>query len=210
MDHDLLLKLHERICMGDPIAPDQLVSEYLVPLQTSLRRGWLLLPREAVQDAVVDALLTYLQRPDAFDPQRSPSLLAYLKMIASRRLTDALRKQMRLNKRERSVGGVVEINQYGSNMSAGTWPPAFDEEGDPDALPPEIEEMLNNLFPEPRDRRLLKLICQGRQETSAYAAILGIGSLLESEQRRIVKQHRDRILKRLRRHQKEFLRFWDD
>lgn len=210
MNNDLLLKLHDRICTGDPVAPDQLVSECLVPMQAALRRRWLALPREMVEEAVIDALLAYLQRPDAFDPQRNRSLAAYLKVIASRRLTDALRKRTRLNRREISVGGFVELDRYGTNRTTGAESHAPAGEGDPDTLPPELEELLNELFPDPRDRRLLHLICQGRQETSAYAAILGIGSLPDSEQRRIVKQHRDRILKRLIRRREEFRRFWDD
>lgn len=210
MNHDdQLLRLHDRICMGDPVAPDQLVSECLVPLQAALQRKWLPLPSEEVVEAVLDAILAYLQRPDAFDPQRM-SLAAYLKMIAQRRLTDALRRQSRLNIREISVGGVVELDRYGSKRTTGTESLMPDDADGADTLPSELEELLQELLPDPRDRRLLHLICQGRQETSAYAAILGISSLPESDQRRVVKQHRDRILKRLKRRREEFRRFWND
>jgi DNA-directed RNA polymerase specialized sigma24 family protein len=210
MNNDLLLKLHDRICLGDVVAPDQLVSECLVPLQAALRRRWFTLPRDVVEQAAIDAILTYLQRPLAFDPQRCLSLCAYLKVIADRRLTDALRKQMRIKKREISVGGVVELERYQTNRAIEAESAASTGGSDPDTLPPELEKLLMELLPDPRDRRILHLICQGRQETAAYAALLGIGSLPNSEQRRIVKQHRDRILKRLIRRREEFRRFWND
>jgi DNA-directed RNA polymerase specialized sigma24 family protein len=210
MDNDLLIKLHARISMGDPVAPDQLVSECLVPLQASLRRRWFTLPRETVQEAVIDAILSYLQCPHAFDPQRNPSLAAYLKMIASRRLSDAVRKWTRLKRREISVGGIVELDRYETKRTVEAEATALAGEGASEGLAPELEELLIEILPDPRDRRLLQLICQGRQEISVYADILGIGSLSESEQRRTVKQHRDRILKRLIRRREEFRRFFND
>jgi RNA polymerase sigma-70 factor (ECF subfamily) len=54
-------------------------------------------------------------------------------------------------------------------------------------------------FTDPRDRQIVHLILDGERKTAAYSAILGVQSLDILEQRRIVKQHKDRLTQRLRR-----------
>jgi RNA polymerase sigma-70 factor (ECF subfamily) len=54
-------------------------------------------------------------------------------------------------------------------------------------------------FTDPRDRQLVRLILDGERKTAAYSAILGVQSLDILEQRRLVKQHKDRVTQRLRR-----------
>ncbi len=55
---------------------------------------------------------------------------------------------------------------------------------------------------DPRDNALLQLMAQGEIKTSKFAAVLGIQTLPSSEQRRIVKQHKDRLKARLKRRMK--------
>jgi RNA polymerase sigma-70 factor, ECF subfamily len=63
----------------------------------------------------------------------------------------------------------------------------------------DLMERILNTFTNPRDRELVRLILDGERKTTAYSAILGLQSLEMLEQRRVVKQHKDRLTQRLRR-----------
>jgi hypothetical protein len=63
----------------------------------------------------------------------------------------------------------------------------------------DLTERILETFTDPRDRQLVRLILDGERKTAAYSAILGVQSLDILEQRRIVKQHKDRLTQRLRR-----------
>lgn len=63
----------------------------------------------------------------------------------------------------------------------------------------ELMEKVLETITDPRDRQLMRLILDGERKSAAYSAILGVQSLNILEQRRIVKQHKDRLTQRLRR-----------
>jgi FixJ family two-component response regulator len=75
---------------------------------------------------------------------------------------------------------------------------------DEHALSPEMERLVDEILPDPRDRKLLALIVEGRTEVDSYATALGISHLPEEERRVHVKRHRDRVLKRLQRRRAAF------
>ena len=56
-----------------------------------------------------------------------------------------------------------------------------------------------NTITDPRDRRLLQLLRAGERKTAVYAEVLGIQDRDAMEQRKIVKQHKDRLKKQLER-----------
>jgi hypothetical protein len=62
-----------------------------------------------------------------------------------------------------------------------------------------IAAKLLPIVTDPTDRQVLNLMLDGVRETGAYAAILGITERPIAEQQRIVKQHKDRIRKLVRR-----------
>lgn len=61
------------------------------------------------------------------------------------------------------------------------------------------------LLPDSSDRAVLRLRLEGERRVKAFSEVLGIAHLSAAEQRRIVKQTKDRIdkvIKRRRRHGK--------
>ncbi len=54
---------------------------------------------------------------------------------------------------------------------------------------------INELFPEPKDREFVLMMMNGVRDSEEFAKILGIEKLSISQQRDIVKRHKDRIKK---------------
>jgi RNA polymerase sigma-70 factor (ECF subfamily) len=192
MSPDPIADAYAALLNGDPRAPERLVALCLVPLKRRLRRCYLMLPTEVLQDAAVDALLALLSQPHHFNPSRS-SLMTYLTMQSDYRVLSWLRNQRR--RRELYVGGVEEVEYWSERLRA------TDASEDPVTalLRLDLERMVHNLLPDERDRRLLELACSGRTSILEYAEVLGITQLPPEEQRREVKRNRDRVVKRIQR-----------
>jgi DNA-directed RNA polymerase specialized sigma subunit len=73
-------------------------------------------------------------------------------------------------------------------------PDRWVEETDPVLL-----ETIREELPNEADRRVLALMARGERSTPTFAEALGISHLSPREQRRRVKQAKDRILQRLKR-----------
>jgi RNA polymerase sigma-70 factor (ECF subfamily) len=67
----------------------------------------------------------------------------------------------------------------------------------------ELMQEVLEVITDPRDRELMRLILAGERKTAAYGALLGLERLDLVQQRRIVKQHKDRLTQRLRRLRKK-------
>jgi RNA polymerase sigma-70 factor (ECF subfamily) len=141
-----------------------------------------------------DALLAYLDHPERFDPARS-SLLTYLSWLARSRVLNEL-KQKKSTEQQEVVAVAESETVYG--VAAGT---DWDESVRLSERETEqrIAAKLRPIITDPTDRQLLELMLEGVRETSAYAAVLGITEQPPDEQRRLVKQHKDRVRKRVRR-----------
>lgn len=204
-----LIDIHFALLSGDPIAPARLVDAVVIPLTSVLRRQNLALPREMIEDAATDALLDLITRPDRYDSARS-SLLNFLLHIASNKLIDSLRSVGR--RRETAVGGLVELELYESNNLHQVRGDLFlgDFIQGADEIPAPLLHVLDEVLTDPVDRRIARLIANGRTETADFAAALGISHLSATEQPAIVKRHRDRILKRLQRNRHRFRTYIDD
>jgi hypothetical protein len=63
----------------------------------------------------------------------------------------------------------------------------------------ELERKIVRLVAEPAERRVLALMRDGVRATAPYAEALGLSALPQAEQRRRVKQAKDRLKKRLAR-----------
>jgi len=196
------LHLHNQLLSGDPAALERLVAECGAALERTLHRRHIALPRDMVRDAANDAFLAVVAKPAAFDPQKG-SLLNFLVHIADHKLADRLRARSRMLVRETPVGGAAELERLESAGSAVLFYASQTPARELDDLPPEISTWLSDTLPDPRDRKLLSMICDGRQSVEDFAAILGIEHLALPEQRAAVKRHRDRILRRLRYRREE-------
>ena len=176
--------IDERIKRGDRTAREELAENFLGPLRTRLRRPfrWVR-DRDLIDDAVVDAILSYIKHPDRYDPHRM-SLPGYLLMTAKANVWDVLKGRRRREKCERREY-FVELCQLASNIYIG-------DEEDQSSL---VTNFVAGLFEDPVDRIMAGMVVDDERSTAKFAAVLGIAHLPASEQREIVKRDKDCITK---------------
>ena len=180
------LALHQRVLTGDPVVPVDVFQMLMEPLQKVLRRD-LRCTEDEAYDSGVDAILSYLEEPRRYDPNRG-RLSTYLMDIAKKRAIDRLRSRTASAQRDENYAVAVELHR--SN-------PKEIMEAELEAH--ELWKRVEAAVPSDRDRQLLKLILAGERSTAALAEALGVTGLSTLEQRREVKQHRDRLMKILER-----------
>jgi RNA polymerase sigma factor (sigma-70 family) len=157
------------------------------PIAATLRKrrsiAW-----DVAVDLATDAIVSYLKTPARFDPNRA-SLFTYLVMIADRDALNYIRDSATEHK---NIRRVVELERSAGNTHS---------ESPQDRLDAEtvMERHRDELVSDPEDERVLRLMLEGEQETAEYARALGIDDRSKAEQRRLVKQRRDRLEKRLLR-----------
>lgn len=187
-------RFHGRLCAGnDPIVTAQIVETFLPYLIARLRRRFSLLPDDdLIANAATDALLDYLNNPTRFVVGRG-SLPAWLAVCARNLLLDALKQQKKRSTREEAVEladletvyhteAEAEMALLVSSSDALTW------------------RRLHEVLDDPLDMQLVGLMMEGVRETQPFAALLGVASAPLEQQRAIVKQHKDRLKKKLQRH----------
>ena len=198
------LALHERLLARDPTAPDEAANRFLLPVTERLLRARPdVRDEQLVAQAAIDAIFSYVQRPQQFDPARA-TLERYLRMSAGRDLDNALAKERRHSLRAVSLDDdpppSVELSLAQRNESVEdrvierievTLPPGLDRA--------QALRLIMQAFPEPSDRRLLQLRLDGVRRTEPYAAALGLSDRPVAEQRLAAKRAKDRIDKRLER-----------
>lgn len=189
--------IHNALLRGEPTAPRDLVNACAPRLYPLLRRRFALLPREIVDDAVHDALLAVIKQPTLYDAWRG-SLINLLVRIGSNKLCDQIRSLKR--RPEIAVGGTVEL----ADLEAKHLVESVDTGPEPDLLPPEVEALLTETLPDPRDRRVWGLVCEGRTSVDDFAAALELGDLPPDQRKTEVKRHRDRVVKKVQRRREEF------
>jgi len=187
--------LHRRLLNGDLTASAE-IAELLLPLvvRSLQRRHPNLHDPHLAETAADDAVLSYLRRPDQFDPSLLP-LDRYLIMSARGDLLNLLRK-------DRSAGPaeIVELDrpdrEYGADVRDESL--GVEEQVLMQASP--VWPLLAELLPNPVDREIALLMLENVRETAEYARILGVDGRVREEQEAEVKRHKDRIKKVLRRH----------
>lgn len=192
---DFEYSIHQRLLRKDPIAPSELVENYIESLVLRLGRRFPNLDDpHFVHDAVEDALLNYAQHPKRFNPEKG-KLNSYLFMSARGDLQNKLKSEGRRRQREVHVEN-VELHPDLRNISL--------EESQNIELPlglsmVEIKSQIEQIITNQKDRKLLELILDGERKTKYYAEVLDITHLNLNEQRRQVKRAKDRLTKRLQR-----------
>lgn len=200
-NRSLGLILHQRLLANDPLASADIADAFFEPVRLALRAKYPTTDAALISDAVTDAYVNYIVHPTTFDPTKR-SLYGYLKMSTEGDLKNALDKKKKESGRLVPLDSVVELSESSRNN-------------------PVEEDYLGTLAVEERvlawqtkqvaevsrvagndlDRQLLKLLMVGERHTEEYARLLDIEHLALSEQRRIVKQHKDRLRLRLKRRQ---------
>jgi RNA polymerase sigma-70 factor (ECF subfamily) len=180
------LALHERVLAGDPVAPVDVFQGLMDPLANALTRD-LPCTEDEAYDSGVDAILAYLEEPGRYDRNRG-RLSTYLMDIAKKRAIDRLRSRTASAQRDERFTAAVELHR--SNPK---------EKMEAEVEAHELWQQVEEAVPNERDRRVLKLILAGERSAAALAEALGLTGLSALEQRREVKQHRDRLMKILER-----------
>lgn len=201
-DRNFERDIHSRLIAGDPTAPDDLATRYLEPVRMHVRRQAYnrgIQDRDLVNDATVDAVFDYIRHPEKFNSEKA-TLLGYLKFAAGKDLANAISKHVRRRRGEELTDNVEFAIQPRNKMG-------FMERVRRDVETRLIEhidrqrEVRNvvSTIKEDIDRRLVQLMSEGVRKTEVFAAELGITHLSITDQRRIVKQHKDRLNQHLKR-----------
>jgi RNA polymerase sigma-70 factor (ECF subfamily) len=187
------IALHLRLIAGDPTATLDSIERWLPQLVRSLGMRFAQVASEdehIITTAAIDALLSYTANPQKYDPARG-TLSYYLYMLAYGDLLNALRSRSKRSKTEIPIpaadpSALIENSDI-ANKVAGSL--------DAHATLDRVRAVLTG----PEDHLILSLMLAGERSTAVYAQALGISHLPESEQRAIVKRHKDRISRRLER-----------
>jgi RNA polymerase sigma-70 factor (ECF subfamily) len=201
LSNDELMSLHSRLCDGDPTASAQLAEALFFVLVSRLTRYKQATDEEAA-DAASRALMEYLKNPSRYDPTKS-RLTTHLHNAAFRDFLNDRQKARRRRSREISVERVEDLED-GRNKVVGIGAASRTE---PNEWLLEVEDawtIVRTEFPNETDQELLQLMLSGERSTERYAELLDIADATVEEQRRQVKQHKDRIQKRLTRLRERF------
>lgn len=186
-----------RLLLGQasPVITGRIAEIFLPELLRRLPRIFpTVTDQHLIASCAEDALLEYLERPEKFDPARG-SLLTYLRLLARSRLLNELGRKTAAGRQE--VVAVEEAETVYEVAGVAEWDEAVrlsEQETEQ-----QIAAKLLPIVTDQIDRRVLNLMLEGVRETGAYAAVLGITEQPMTEQQRIVKQHKDRIRKLVRR-----------
>jgi DNA-directed RNA polymerase specialized sigma24 family protein len=191
------LALYRRLCEGDPIAPSELCILFLEPLIAWLSERHRGHDEHLVQEAAGEALMQLIKKPRIYDSARG-SLTVFLRLSAWRDLLNLLRREGR-HQKHREAWSSVEDDPDGGNTTG--------EADDPARLAESAElretvcawvDTCSADWSGP-EREVLRLLMAGERRLEAYAAAVGVTGRPPGEQRRSVKQVKDRVVKRLQR-----------
>jgi DNA-directed RNA polymerase specialized sigma24 family protein len=190
---------HMRLCVGDPTASAEIYNEIIPFLIKQLAYQYPKIPREDIEDIVLDVFMLYILNPKQYDP-KGKTLFGYLRMsaegdiknfIASARYSRTIQLSEELEH-----DNVVDISISNWNL--------YIEDSFVDSIANEdvfshLLQLANEALPNDNDKKILLLILRGERNTTEYAHILKIEHLPDEEQRLIIKRNTDRIKKVLRR-----------
>lgn len=190
------LSIHQRLLEGDPVAAAE-IAELLLPLLVPyLKQKFASIDDpHLVEDASHQALMGYILNPNRYDPTKS-NLLTYIRLVAYRDLLNLVNSE----KRHRNVISIGEYVADDAQQSEYTIEIADEYELEADVIARVItDQRLRSWIPDETDLRVIFLMMENVRETEAYVVLLGLTHLPVSEQEKIVKQHKDRLKKLLRR-----------
>lgn len=182
--------LHQRLLSGDPMATAEIAEAFLQPLVKSLRK---IFPRvnddHLIQAAVDDSLIYLFKHPAKFDSARG-ELFIYLLLRAHGYVLNSLRHEKNEENKVVELDDMRAVYNVGDDVEAALISREF-QEG--------VISRLREVFTDPTDLRVLELMIEGERETEAFAEALGVTDRPPEEQRKLVKQTKDRINKTLDR-----------
>jgi hypothetical protein len=185
------LRLHQRLCQPDALAPAAICQAF-VPGLVAYLDGWFAGVDEHLRlEAVHLAILDYLKAPERFRPEKG-DLVAYLCRAARCDLCNLLRREARHCRHHISIFS-VDSDEEGGNLIGREQEPLAQLTGDEDAAV--LQELLGAVEAECDDdeRIVLNLMRAGEADLVSCALALGISDLHQ------VKCIQDRLKKRIQR-----------
>jgi hypothetical protein len=209
-----LFVLHERLVSGDPSSLGEVAKMVLEPLTKQLRQkfpgsSFPQVDDHLLMEKAADALLEYGSAPNQANATSGAGVLGFLTLRATSRVKNALRRERARQRTEgryaHGLGPTVRgepKNPVELRLVRGEYGEEPPEERVPAPVAKDLAEVLEGRdrradvlqgVGNELDRRILQMMLDGIRSTAAYSEVVGITELPVEEQRRIVKQHKDRI-----------------
>ncbi len=194
------LQLHQRLLGGDKIASAEIAEAFIDRLVKHLTFKYHQTDEQEIADAATTALMDYLEHPHKYKPDLR-TLYGYLKMAAEGDMNNALAKQKRRNNHFKTVSlddvallGLAGNEDVENEIIA-------QQEAQAKLVEIRQKQATTNVLiaDDARDLHLLALMDAGIGRTSEFSKVLAITHLPKDEQKRIVKQHKDRLKLRRKR-----------
>ena len=180
-------ELHDHAVVGNRTALETIAEHALSTLHRQLRRAFPRTDDDLLQDAVTDAFMDYVRRPDHFDSSSSEGLDQFLYRAAWRNAANSLQSDLRRRSREvryaREARLQALLNQDERSLAIDTTM---------------IRRLLDDTI-DVAECEALACWLDGERRTGPLAQALGLGLLPAVDQQREVKRFKDRILKRISR-----------
>lgn len=189
---------HQRLCArDDPIAFAELADWLYHPLVQEVRkRAGLHADAILVEEAVGEALLDYRETPEHYNPHRA-TLSSYLSMAAYRDFQNAQAKEQRVIEHQ--------ISLFDPHLTAWEISVEDQEEIESQIDAEHLWQVIDEVFPDPIERRVVTLILNNVHSPEPYAQLLHLNHLPGDEQLRQVRLVKYRITRRLRRRMTQLL-----
>jgi hypothetical protein len=190
--------LHARMLAGDRTASTEVHDRYNPVLVKHLRvfcasKNLPKVDDDVLVDAAVDALMSYLLKPERYDPSRGKTLAGYLKMAAIGDLKN------HLTKRKPPTGAnVVQLFDEDWNKDLEDPRNEIADAEDQMAVEETIAWMRGQLETD-EERVVFDLLIAGERSNAVFAERIGLPDPTSKEAARWVNQIKDRIKKRFRR-----------
>ncbi len=188
------LALHRRLLERDPLAPEEASRLLLEPIVRQTQSRFPQLDDQLVADAVVQALLDYFDRPSRFQKGTGSELLGLLRNAAWRNAANLYRAGRRRLAREGRWAVDIETARVAEGPFAGRL-----AEKEAQSERERRVAQLMALLPDKVDRKVFRMRLEGQRDTAAFARAIGVDHLPISQQRKLVKQRKDRIDKVMKR-----------
>lgn len=202
-----LFALHKRLLAGDPTLLGDIAKLVFEPLIAHLRHEIRNTDDHLLQEKAADAVIEYGKNPSQANATGGAGVMGFLVMRAKSRVFTGIRKERRHEEvKERyanelgtgkSGGKPVELRlvpgeHYPDNPSDSAAHEASSDPVERLDLDARVNEVLAGAKTK-LDQQVLEMMMAGVRATSEYARVLGIEDRPLEEQRRIVKQHKDRL-----------------
>jgi hypothetical protein len=204
-----LFGLHKRLVSGDPTLLGDVATLVLAPLKRHLHAKLRGVDEHVIQEACHDALLEYGKSPLKANATTGAGVMGFLVLRAESRAKNALKRERRRGDvegrfasglRPKDPGNVVELAEHRREHEIEPSTPPTPDPLEHLERRDRRAELLDSAT-SPVDRRLIELMLDGRRSTSDFARVLGIEGMPLDDQKRVVKQHKDRLKVALQRGQ---------